>query len=548
MRRAGQPPRVIPSSGNGRVSFECDQIDRPIKHHHQQQQQQQRTQAISITNARSPLSKTTTAESLSSSAPSALFLYEPFSSDKVQTSPTTDLDTRQQIQSRKRPIVGAGGGYDHLRSTTTTTTPGRGESRTRLLPLSSIPDDDVTTVKEDTTARAAQPSLSSIPTTTTTSSPSTNFGDTAFGTPLPPTFSSTTTNPLSRADSNNKSTTTSSHHHLLSVKEQRRHSSEDGLVTSSAAPLIQEHAIPPKCRMVFHMRDEVSKVKGSCPSSANGSGHTRSGNLYRAGGDGGYASFRPQQQPRQWQAVPQYPLKTTTSLKTPKTVSFQEPEPWDIVSAPVILVPEKKSERGTIMITPPTTPPKSTSLLAQPEITLTRPTFESERQEDEDDEENEKIDSALPRTTATNPATRLGPPSSTPAIRSSATLEHRGHTRNLSAPSPSASALKKTTTTSIMTAPLPLIRSATASSSTNGGVPSPPSSGRGSRISRLWRSVAQKVTHSNHQSGHRQDSSNGNGGPNYSSKNQLSHHHLVNARKVIGHGSDLEPLVVMAKQ
>ncbi|KAF9170975.1 hypothetical protein BGX20_008264 [Mortierella sp. AD010] len=91
-------------------------------------------------------------------------------------------------------------------------------------------------------------------------------------------------------------------------REQRRHSA-DGQSQPG-----QGFVIPTKCRMVFHMRDEVSKGKG--PSGEE----DKTGLSEKRGG------CTPQQQPRQYQRPA--PLKKTGSNKCAKRVSFKEPEPW----------------------------------------------------------------------------------------------------------------------------------------------------------------------------------------------------------------------------
>lgn len=81
-------------------------------------------------------------------------------------------------------------------------------------------------------------------------------------------------------------------------KEKRRHSSEDGMVIRRG----DEYAIPPKCQMVFHMKDEVP----SRPQSDKKCYPTRE--LSRFGRRAA-------------------PAKQQVPSKPSKTVSFQEPEP-----------------------------------------------------------------------------------------------------------------------------------------------------------------------------------------------------------------------------
>ncbi|KAI1313367.1 hypothetical protein EDD11_002677 [Mortierella claussenii] len=157
-----------------------------------------------------------------------------------------------------------------------------------------------------------------------------------------------------------------------STREQRRYSFEDGLTAHCGSsstlstpryslPLSmslnadnghqsscnETFAIPSKCRMVFHMRDEVTKIKardGDDKSRASlaSSSSTRGGLEKRA--VGGYY-YRPQSPPRiypsskpqspanQYQQTPHYPLKKTLSGKTPKSVSFKDLEPSREISA-----------------------------------------------------------------------------------------------------------------------------------------------------------------------------------------------------------------------
>ncbi|GJJ74730.1 hypothetical protein EMPS_07088 [Entomortierella parvispora] len=539
MRRAGQPPRAILSApGNGRVSFECDLIDKTTR-------QNQHSTADNYGRFAPP--SVARKEPLSSSAPSTLFLYQPFSSDKGPPSPLVKDVDRQQSHKKR-----AFGGFDRFDSTTNAAPVGGGnEERARLVPLiltteghaddngnnhdSDHDNDDVTKTKDREQVVPQEPtpvqqrSLRASTKTMTTAdtapaplplmAPSSSRASLLFSssTTIAPSSSSetvvataSTTGPLSapivsclstssaRVDSKPKT----SSHLQQNTKVQRRQSSEDGLTTSTTHDL----AIPTKCRMVFHMRDEVSKVKGLCAN------------------DGGLANFRPLPQPRQWQAAPQYPLRATTSLKTTKTVSFQEPEPWKKRSSEEITSPR------VVLIS------KDEVSSRKPTALVTRSTLQA------DDERGQLSDEAEDATTATATAATnvVARPASAsvPAIRPSAVMEDRGHAGNFSAPSPSADS---SMAQRMEAKPLPMARTSTNNSynsSSNTGKGSPPTSNGGNRFSRLWKSVAQKVG-TGHSHSHRHIEDDNNGYPTN------KHHHVYHSQSA--QGSDLEPLVVNAK-
>ncbi|KAF8945307.1 hypothetical protein BGZ47_002900 [Haplosporangium gracile] len=135
-------------------------------------------------------------------------------------------------------------------------------------------------------------------------------------------------------------------------REQRRHSSDDGLAfyrrsASSSPPTScivdninnNKYAIPPKCRMVFHMRDEVPRPREEDKTELS---------------EKRFYQYRPQPQPRvrirslysssdqgQEKGSMLSPLtSTSTPMKKPnsgkcaKMVSFKEPESWRDVTPP----------------------------------------------------------------------------------------------------------------------------------------------------------------------------------------------------------------------
>ncbi|KFH63170.1 hypothetical protein MVEG_11205 [Podila verticillata NRRL 6337] len=125
-------------------------------------------------------------------------------------------------------------------------------------------------------------------------------------------------------------------------KEKRRHSSEDGM----AAKREDEYAIPPKCQMVFHMKDEVP----SRPQSEKKCYPTRE--LSRFG-----RRTAPEHAPS----------------KPSKTVSFQEPESKTLPSIAtdgtktavlIDLESPTSPSRDTLPTTPLSQPPKHTSGLS----------------------------------------------------------------------------------------------------------------------------------------------------------------------------------------
>ncbi|KAF9345336.1 hypothetical protein BGX26_003258 [Mortierella sp. AD094] len=246
-------------------------------------------------------------------------------------------------------------------------------------------------------------------------------------------------------------------------REQRRHSSEDGQSQPE-----QGFVIPTKCRMVFHMRDEVSKVKG--PSAEE----DKTGLSEKRGG------YTPQQQPRQYQRPA--PPKKTGSNKCAKRVSFKEPEPWReacaeapeavataaaeaVESLAVLLEPvesEHVRESDTTVSTVSTTATRSTPTLIKKKETAVDSLVRSS--------------SVPPRA----PSKVSNPPPSTPPNYSRPT---NGHQRNMSEPLFSAFAAPSTGSN--------ILNSTNGSQSQKGS-----KSTSGNRFSRLWKNVAQKYGHS----------------------------------------------------
>ncbi|KAG0304555.1 hypothetical protein BGZ98_005359 [Dissophora globulifera] len=302
-------------------------------------------------------------------------------------------------------------------------------------------------------------------------------------------------------------------------REQRRHSSEDGLVhgtTAGAArslPLCMQmskggqqqatpdvYTVPPKCRMVFHMRDEVSKYKGPI----HGSEEDRTGcgeKTSRGAGDG----YSPQPQPRR------YPPKKSSSNKCTKTVSFREPEPWRecLTAADDI----QSTEAATIVVATATVPSymysdgvKIADPLAvvsesedpplatlKPAMALSSPLIETNlsasdlywhRNQQSLSQGSHDLKKSLPTA-----------PGAFPLATTPAQPHHHHHQRNMSAPSVTAFIAPSSTSL-----PQPGVISRSYSS---GQPRTPMASGAksakssnsqisGNRFSRLWKSVAHK--------------------------------------------------------
>ncbi|KAF9917673.1 hypothetical protein FBU30_000631, partial [Linnemannia zychae] len=328
----------------------------------------------------------------------------------------------------------------------------------------------------------------------------------------------------------------------VAEREQRRHSSEDGLTSclrtpSSSLPTSIDnnsssnssvsYAIPTKCQMVFYMRDEVPRPR---EEDKTGLSEKR---CYQ---------YRPQLQPRvrfhssnrQLQMGDEgsmlSPPTSHTPMKKPnssgKSVSFKEPEPWRDVTPvpPSSSIQAEKQENNqqpkhqvrmlftrldipTIKITEPEENHES---LASSSQSIRRPT-------------SEPIlcsgSTMLSSLSSTHRHTQGHSPSrgksSTPPPRLSASNDQSfsvtasRHRRNMSMPSQS----------SIVASSPPSVIPKKAQTCSSNGMFDEPKIKSGNRLLRLWKSATHK--YSNHHAGA----------------------HGVGLRK----GSDLEPLVSLAR-
>ncbi|KAF9115268.1 hypothetical protein BGX27_008389 [Mortierella sp. AM989] len=260
-------------------------------------------------------------------------------------------------------------------------------------------------------------------------------------------------------------------------REQRRHSSEDGLTTSVAVrslPLSmslssngqsqpeQGLTIPTKCRMVFHMRDEVSKVKS--PSREE----EKTGLSEKKGG------CTPQQEPRQYQRP--VPLKKNPSNKGVKRVSFKEPEPWrESPAVPATLATE--AVESLVVLSEPSELEQVLEYDSTVIATSTTATDSTQSSIDTVIEPLVRSSSAPPRTPS-----KISTPSAQPRPSRPTNV----HQRNMSAPSLSAFAA------SSANSDIPVN---IQGSQPQKGSKSKSGSGPGNRFSRLWKNVAQKYSH-----------------------------------------------------
>ncbi|KAF9950635.1 hypothetical protein BGZ70_001285, partial [Mortierella alpina] len=341
MKRASQPPRTLPAS-TGRVSFECGSVDekRPVS-------VPSSASPVSISAAKAPQDNL-----LSSSAPSAyLTCYTPFSAfsdDDVVVAPKTMCYTnghgKQASDGReKEPLYR----QEH---------PQRGDRRASFRDNDAILDvaqakTSNAPLPTDQDTRALLASRRAPP----SSAPAASFTAAAVTIATEETANNNSGNHLRAAPgiptrAQSTKTKRSSEPGSVpppSMREQRRHSSEDGLINTrilamclsrshQEPPIDDEFAIPSKCRMVFHMRDEVSKVKGQLSTTTTAA--AAAGREEDKTGLGAKRNFRPQQQPRQQrynnndpmqqQPMREFGLKKSASTKCAKSVSFKEPEPW----------------------------------------------------------------------------------------------------------------------------------------------------------------------------------------------------------------------------
>ncbi|KAF9981739.1 hypothetical protein BGZ75_006911 [Mortierella antarctica] len=525
MKRTGQPPRTLPAS-TGRVSFECGTVDerRPVS-------VPSPASPVSISAAKAPQDNL-----LASSAPSAyLTCYTPFSAfsdDDVvpKTMCYTNSPRKQASDGRERePLYTQEhqqrGGDRWASFRDNDVIPDVAQEKVSEAPLQTDQDTRALLASRRAPPSSA-PAASPAATTTIAADDTASCNNHIRAAPGIPTRAQSTK--IKRSSEPGSGTPPS-------MREQRRHSSEDGLISTrilamclsrshQEPPIDDEFAIPSKCRMVFHMRDEVSKVKGGQTSTAAGREEDKTGL-------GAKRNFRPQQQPRQQRYNPhdnmqqpmrEFGLKKSASTKCAKTVSFKEPEPWKTFTQAAAATAAATAE-STATTTAPlislgqdekTTETEPAVILSEP-ISLCS-SYAAEQPS-----------SATPPTkhlsvesTAAADTTR---PSSAPAsYEKTAARARPGHQRNLSESSlPSSSSGSLTSNANVGGR---VISTATT----------PPSSK--SRFGRLWKSLAQRYTH-HHQ--HQQ---------------QQQHPHGVARLHVsdgpgglIRRGSDLEPLVAMAR-
>ncbi|KAF9138330.1 hypothetical protein BG015_002428 [Linnemannia schmuckeri] len=363
----------------------------------------------------------------------------------------------------------------------------------------------------------------------------------------------------------------------VAEREQRRHSSEDGLASyrrsaSSSPPTScivdninnNKYAIPPKCRMVFHMRDEVPRPR---EEDKTGLSEKR------------FYQYRPQPQPRarihSLSSSPDQgqeegsmlspltsspaPMKKPNSGKCVKMVSFKEPEPWRDVTPPP----------------PPHQPPSSLSSSAETEkqgdphdtklarMLFTRldiPTIMVTEPQQQKQSASASASASTPiavRRPISEPILSGGStvlstssPLSSSSSPSSSAHRHIQATRKKSAtppprlsstslPSPSSSAddpLSSTTSRHRRNLSMPVQSTSPSSPSSNvprrmqagqGPMVEEPKTKSGNKLLRLWRSATQKYGNHHHHHNHQS-----NGGIGF----------------LGGKGSDLEPLVSMAQE
>ncbi|KAF8939195.1 hypothetical protein EDD21DRAFT_360222 [Dissophora ornata] len=447
MRRAGQPPRKIPATATGRVSFECDQRD-----------SQRHTTAPSPSMDGEP--------ALSSSAPSGFFAYAPFASFGDSESDTA--------------IRGLAG-HPPLDSNT-------GENVGEAL-WAQMKNGDLSKVPQESEPKPVQ----GTPAFFSKDNEHERMSATTMASSLP-----TSTHARAKPVSSKASEAT--------LRGQRRHSSEDGLMHGARSlplsmymsngqqpPTDNVYPIPSKCAMVFHMRDEVPRPKGM-----NGDEKVRGGP-------------RPQSQPRVYQQKPQFPLKKSASAKCGKTVSFKEPEPWRELStessagkavatiAATVVGAEgaegAKAEEPLVILLglgspqlatceQQTAEASSSPPACVPAIMLTRPSVDSHLQEA--GSMTHRLESEARHVSA--PAAYPKTPSE-PAARPVPTRPGQGHHRNMSAPNTSA--------LSSPSSPPPNISRSISTGHVLAGTAAKSSKppGSGNRFSRLWKNVAHKYGH-----------------------------------------------------
>ncbi|KAG0197741.1 hypothetical protein BGX28_008736 [Mortierella sp. GBA30] len=540
MKHAFELPRTTPTL-TGRVSFECERIDegRPT----------------SLPSHLSPVSVSATTESseveiLSTSAPSSYVShYTPFSAfgddDDVNNAAVIPKRSKSYSKGQSKRAVYAQGRQEHQEERWA---PFRDNHETQ--------SEKVTQTELSTPVQNEGQDARALLVSRRASSSSAPTG--AFVTIDTCTTEPTTTTTTIRAQLNNKTTARFSEPGLMSScsvsRAQRRHSSEDGLINTrflamclsrsqQQPPIDDDFAIPSKCRMVFHMRDEVSKVKEQQQVPGGGTEEDKTGLSAKK-------NFRPLQQPRQKRYSEmmhsrrqaegeEMGLKKSASTKCAKSVSFKEPEPWKACSTAAAIdstttastqqgavdVKAKKRDPSVILSEPISLCPSLWEQQPSPEVSatpsgrlatapLTQPSSGSKK--------------------ATNDSNAR--PSSAPAAYNSSktktpSVSLQGHQRNVSAPS-SAPSLSSTP---------PSSSAISTRDDSKGRMTTPPSSGN--KFSRLWKSLAQRYIHHHHQQQQQEQQ-----------QQQYPHHPGVVRMHIsegpgglIRRGSDLEPLVSVGR-
>ncbi|KAK3834876.1 MAG: hypothetical protein JOS17DRAFT_738019 [Linnemannia elongata] len=604
-----QLPRPIPSPTD-HFSFECDRTNpgRPSS----SPSQSISTQNNYNSSVSSPIAKNKT-ECLSSSAPSSassISTYSPFSSfdddngdsrvnDNAEaTTPKPKRErplsrdsnlkqqrqrwaswnndaaiTKQQQQQQQHqesdlpPVQGERPPQQHsFLGVSTTASP----TTTRTSATAMTTDDNRDTpIASPASFEAVQTIMGlanapALPHTTTTI---TNITSATACTATPTTTSNHSSNPIIQTPTRQQK----SAQDRVAEREQRRHSSEDGLASyrrSASSPPTScivdnintnKYAIPPKCRMVFHMRDEVPRPR---EEEKTGLSEKR------------FYQYRPQPQARARihslssssdQTLEEgsmlspltsspAPMKKPSSGKCAKMVSFKEPEPWrDItppppshqppstlsssssaetekqgdchdtkqvrmlftrLDIPTIMVTEpqqqqKQSTSASSASTPPVRRPMSEPILSVGSTVLSTSSSSSSPSSAHRHIQVTRQKSSTPPLGSSSSSS----PSSSAADEplTSATSRHR---RNLSMP------VQSTSSSSLSNVPRRM-------QAGQGLMVEEPKSKSGNKLLRLWRSATQKYG------------------------NHHSHHHNQQASGVGflgGKGSDLEPLVSMARE
>ncbi|KAI7832773.1 hypothetical protein BC939DRAFT_434319, partial [Gamsiella multidivaricata] len=515
MKRAGQPSRTIPSNPSGRVSFECDR--RP-NFHAAVPIRKPKPIALSITGnslqAANRVSSSETA-SLSSSAPSAFWTYAPFSAfwddgdaDDEGRGRTGATRPRRDNDGGRGNSKGDGDGTKALKDDVMMAAVVQGQTE-----LVSVQGQKNILTSSMGMNGASGSRVGIVPCMRATKEMMTATTDaagagTGAGAVVAAGVEQQHTRPVSLPAES--TTTTIATAKSGSSQGQRRHSSEDGLVhghghehgvgqnedgtrclplsmyisNGPQPPSENVYAIPTKCRMVFHMRDEISRPHRGPGAGAAGADKTRRGSVPQQ---------QQQRQSRQFRQTPEFPLKKSQSAKCTKTVSFKELDQWKDPSTARTAVDEdiegkvgtkvggeppsaKISTRATMMRSGGEAGGVSVPMLIRPSI---------------------EGDLGTSGRSTSMPVSRV-PPSSLPARPAQPRPSAQTHHRNLSTPSPST--------------PPSSSSSSSQTPATAGMVPRTMSTGAersfrtkstdlvsGGKFSRLWRSVAHRVSSHGHQ-------------------------------------------------